>query len=69
MMVGFFIVFAANYVKAHHIYSGFCGEQTWLSSMDLVKEVEVGPYLWRYPKENTTVIFSKDDEAFYIVYS
>jgi hypothetical protein len=56
--------FVADFVMAHHIY-GDVGEQTWLSCVDLVKEAQAGPYLWGYPKEMRTVIFTKDDEAFY----
>jgi hypothetical protein len=57
--------FAADFVMAHHIYGDVGGEQTWLSCVDLVKEAQAGPYLWGYPKEMRTVIFTKDDEAFY----
>ena len=57
--------FAADFVMAHHIYGDIGGEQTWLSSVDLAKEAEAGPYLWGYPKEMRTVVFTKDDNAFY----
>lgn len=37
--------FAADFVMAHHIYGDIGGEQTWLSSVDLVKEAKAGLYL------------------------
>lgn len=56
--------FAADFVMAHHIYSDIGGEQIWLSSVDLVKEAEVRPYLWGFPKENRFVIFTEDKKSF-----
>ena len=58
--------FAADYVMAHHIYNEVGGEQTWLSSVDLVKEAEVSPYLWGYPKESRIVVFTKGDVSYAI---
>jgi hypothetical protein len=58
--------FATDYVMAHHIYNEVGGEQTWLSLVDLVKEAEVGPYLWGYPKKSKTDVFTKGNVSYAI---
>ena len=62
--------FASDFALAHLVYGGIVDEQCWLTSVDLLEELEVwGPYLWGHSKEDKTIVFSKEDSKFYIVCS